>query len=102
LHRNTLHIFLTLTYHNIHHAVLAFSPSQQIADMAGSDIVQFGCSWYTYQIILCILSRATINKFSLTKQLNQFYALKTCPVAAVNARDDLLLKMTFLVFFKVQ
>ena len=32
------------------------------------------------------------------KEYIPFYALRTCPVAAENAQDKLLLKMAFLIF----
>jgi len=69
---------------------------------AGTDDVPLGCHWLIYQIMLWVLWSATINNFSSVKKNNfTFWEPGTCPAAAENAPDDLLLKMNFK-FFKVQ
>ena len=42
----------------------------------------------------------TVNNFSSVKEWIPFCALRTCPVAAENAHDKLLLKNDFLNFFQ--
>ena len=61
----------------------------------GADVALFGCQWRVYQIMLWVVMRTIVNSFSSVKiKCNFILHVRTCPVAAANVQDDLLLKKT--------
>ena len=75
--------------------------SQQRADAAGIDVMHimlFCCLWHTYQIILSIHTRSIAKNFEYTERQIQLLAIRTCPVAAENIKDNFLLKKWLFEF----
>ena len=83
-----------------HHAVLAFNPCFNKADVARTDfmhVMLFHCVWCIYQIILWIHRRATAKNFHHQKII-LFLFTRKCQNAAENSEDNLLLKNDFFEF----